>query len=82
MDETEEKHLKDILEETRRRLNLKYRKGSAEHGGHLQDMTAYQLIDNSIDECLDNIVYLLTLRDKIVRERDEQNGRSNATDPL
>lgn len=71
MNESQERHLRDILEETRRRLNLKYRQGAAEHGGDLQALTAYQLIDNAVDEHLDGIVYLLTLRNKIVRENDK-----------
>lgn len=62
----QEKHLKDIIEETSKRINLKYRKGQAEHGGDLKDMQTYKLLDNAIDEAIDQIVYLLTLRNSIL----------------
>jgi len=71
MTPSQEQHLKDILEEVARRLNYKYRKGAEEHGGDIMDMTALELIDNSIDEGIDNMVYLLTLRNKIAKDSNQ-----------
>jgi hypothetical protein len=45
-------------------MDEKYRKGAEEHGGFLGDMTPEDLIANAIDEAIDQLVYLLTLRDK------------------
>ena len=43
----------------------KYEKGAKEHGGNLWDLSAEQLLDNAIEEAIDNVVYLYTLRDKL-----------------
>ena len=45
-------------------VDAKYRKGQAEHGGDLFKKTKLELIDFTIDEAIDQVVYLLTLKDK------------------
>lgn len=67
MEDHKEKHLGDLREEISKRVNLKYRKGNAEHGGDIHDFTEYQLLENAIDEAIDQLIYLLTLRNKMVK---------------
>jgi len=58
-------HLSYILSEALSRIDDKYQKGAAEHGGTLSDMSATELLENAIDEAIDQVVYLLTLRQKL-----------------
>lgn len=66
MTNEQENHLIRIKDYFDSVLDPKYRRGQAEHGGNLFDMPAIQLIDNSIDEAIDLVVYLTTLRDKLM----------------
>lgn len=61
----QEEHLIRILGMTTTKLELKYRKGQQEHGGNLFDMDRYKLLENAIEEAIDQVVYLMTLRDKL-----------------
>ena len=70
----QESHLTHIIEGFIARVDPKYRKGQAEHGGNLFDMPAAQLIDCAIDEAIDQVVYLLTLRDKVTGTKENDNG--------
>lgn len=63
MDQEHENHLGYILEETMVRLDEKYRKGQAEHGGKLWEKDG--LLDEAINEALDQVVYLLTLKQQL-----------------
>lgn len=65
MTDAQERHLARILKDFAARASGKYRKGAEEHGGNLFDLTPLQLIDNAVDEAVDQVVYLLTLRSKI-----------------
>lgn len=68
MNRTQSEHLKKILKTTERLLSDKYIKGAREHQSTLsEDYNASQLIDMAIEEAIDQVVYLLTLRDKIER---------------
>lgn len=58
-------HANKIAESTRRKLLFKYAKGAAEHGGNLWENSATWLIDQAIDEAIDQIVYLTTLKEAI-----------------
>lgn len=62
-----EDHIASILKRFHERADAKYRKGQAEHGGNLWDLTKEQLIDNAIEEAVDQVVYLFTLKDKLTR---------------
>lgn len=44
----------------------KYRNGQREHGGNLWENTPIRLVELAIDEAVDQVAYLLTLRDKLV----------------
>ena len=65
MTEEQEEHLLQIKESFYHLADTKYRAGQAEHGGNLFDMSAIELLDNAIDEAVDQVVYLLTLRSKV-----------------
>lgn len=61
----QESHLETIKGNFSRLVDAKYRKGQAEHGGNLFDLGIELLVDAAIDEAVDQIVYLLTLRDEL-----------------
>lgn len=65
MNKEQKDHLRKLKLETNIRLIQKYTNGQKEHGGNLWDMSELELLDNSIDEAIDQVVYLLTLRDKL-----------------
>lgn len=62
----QEAHLSHILGRVSERLQDKYRAGHAEHGGDLWDQSVLTLVDAGIDEALDQLAYLLTVREKLV----------------
>ena len=58
-------HLKSIENLLIVWLRAKYAKGAEEHQGDLLELTPEQLIDEAINENIDQITYLITLRQKI-----------------
>ena len=70
----QEKHLREIKQEFDIMVDRKYRKGQEEHGGDLFNMHILQLVDNSIDEAIDQVVYLLTIRNKILSLRIKEKN--------
>lgn len=60
-----EDHLESIKIHFISLVDAKYRKGQKEHGGHLWNNPAEKLLDFAIDEAIDQVVYLLTLREII-----------------
>ena len=58
-------HLSRLLKDTRLLLKRKYTKGHEEHGGDLLDIGIPQLLNETIAEALDQLVYLLTLKEKL-----------------
>lgn len=67
-------HLVGVLRSFNQRAVVKYKKGAQEHKGNLQSLTELELLDEAIDENVDSLVYLLTLRDKI----NDRNNRGSA----
>jgi len=65
---TPEQHLEKILTQAEFRIKVKYLRGQAEHNDNLWEHSILDLVDNAIDEAVDQLVYLLTLRDKIKDE--------------
>lgn len=61
----QETHLKFIQAEVSKLLDSKYRRGADEHQSNLFDMPTLQLVDESINEAIDQLTYLLTLRDRL-----------------
>ena len=66
MTNEQENHLQSIKNSFTELVDAKYRKGQAEHGGDLASMDILKLIDCTIDEAIDQVVYLLTLRQSIL----------------
>jgi hypothetical protein len=66
MTSEQEKHLKSIKSGFDSIVDGKYRRGQAEHGGDLWDMSPMDLLNASLDEAIDQIVYLLTLKQKLL----------------
>jgi hypothetical protein len=63
---TQTQHLNKILEEASHLITAKYVRGAKEHQSTLsEDYTALQILDMAIEEAVDQIVYLLTLREKL-----------------
>ena len=62
-------HMLDVSKEASRLIRAKYSKGVAEHGTFLMDLTADELLENAIDEAVDQLVYLLSLKEKLDERR-------------
>lgn len=58
----QENHLQSIKDEFVSLVDAKYRKGQAEHGGDLMEKDG--ILDMAIEEAIDLVVYLLTLKHK------------------
>jgi len=70
MNEDQVKHLKSILSNTERLLSDKYIKGVIEHKTTLnKDYTALELLNCAIDEAIDQVTYLLTLKEILHKEK-------------
>ena len=61
MSPEQESHLARIKQKTLQLLDRKYRKGQAEHGGNLWEIN---LLDAAIDEAIDQVTYLLALKEQ------------------
>lgn len=69
MTKEQEAHLLKIKQTFDKEVDKKYREGQKEHGGNLYEMLPEKLLDNAIDEALDLVVYLVTLRESIIVNR-------------
>lgn len=69
MSDRAESHLGQLLIDTESEIDRKYRLGHLKHGDSLLDMNALQLIDEAINEAMDQIVYLRTLKEKLKQSR-------------
>ena len=65
MSPAQEKNLSYIKSTLLDLIELKYRKGDKEHKGDLMNFSASDLLDNTIEEAIDQLVYLLTLKAKV-----------------
>lgn len=57
------KHVNDISTEFDTLMAEKYTKGAREHGGNLWEASPEFLLNSAIEEAIDQVVYLLTLRE-------------------
>lgn len=57
-------HMSSIAYEFSVLMANKYKQGVEEHGGNLWDLSEDDLLDNAIDEAIDQVVYLLTIKQK------------------
>jgi hypothetical protein len=63
----QEAHLRRIKAEFCQLVDAKYRAGAAEHGGELLDVPALGILDLAIEEAIDQVAYLLSLKEKLAR---------------
>ena len=63
MEEQHQAHLDSIIVDFSELVTKKYTAGQKEHGGNLWQKEG--LIDMAIDEAIDQVVYLLTLKDQL-----------------
>ncbi|MBI2818110.1 MAG: hypothetical protein HYX72_14340 [Acidobacteria bacterium] len=66
MTKQQERQLRRIKREFRRRVDRKYRAGVAEHSGYLGDLSDLTLLDDAIAEAIDQCCYLYALREKLL----------------
>jgi hypothetical protein len=59
----QEEHLARIKGEFIDLVDIKYRRGQEEHGGNLHHVPAVAVLSMAIDEAIDQVTYLLTLRE-------------------
>ncbi len=61
----QESHLEIIQSTFNNLVDAKYRKGVKEHGGNLWKVKSSKILDFAIDEAIDQVVYLLTLKQQL-----------------
>lgn len=61
----QEAHLASIIKRAAEATDKKYRAGQAEHGGNLWEVPIGALVDNAIDEAIDQLAYLLSIKDHL-----------------
>jgi hypothetical protein len=69
---SQESHLVRIKAEFTTLVDAKYRQGAAEHSGkqegELLQLPALKILDHAIDETIDLVAYLLSLKEKLTKE--------------
>jgi len=73
---TYQEHIRQILGEFSQIASQKYMTGVREHGGHLWEKKG--LIDMAIEEAVDQVIYLLTLK-KQIEDSGIQLGEKDET---
>ncbi len=58
-------HILHLQQMCAKMINKKYIAGAKEHGGNIWDMPNEELLDQALDEAIDQVVYLLTLKDNL-----------------
>jgi hypothetical protein len=65
MSEAQESHLARVKDGFVALVDSKYRAGAAEHGGELLALPDLVVLDLAIEEAVDQVVYLLSLKEKL-----------------
>jgi hypothetical protein len=60
---TPRQHANEIAKDAAKRILIKYNAGQKEHGGML--WTKPRIIDMAIEEAIDQVIYLLTLKSQL-----------------
>lgn len=63
MSPEQEAHLARVKEQFLTAADIKYRRGQKEHGGNLHHVGVTSLLNCAIEEAIDQVVYLITLRE-------------------
>lgn len=61
----QELHLSGIKRGFESLVDIKYGQGQVEHGGDSWGMPDVRILNKAISEAVDQVIYLLTLRDKL-----------------
>ena len=69
MTQAQEAHLARVKKEFVALVDAKYRAGAAEYGGELLALPNLSILDFAIDEAIDQVVYLLSLKEKVARRQ-------------
>jgi hypothetical protein len=64
---SQEAHLSRVKAKFCSLVDAKYRAGVEEHGGELLEVPAIEILDFAIEEAIDQVVYLLSLKEKLTR---------------
>ena len=72
MSTKQELHLARIKQEFLSLVEPKFRKGAEEHATILNEQPASLLLDFAIEEAIDQVVYLLTLK-QVMEDKNAQN---------
>ena len=67
MTQAQESHLARVKDRFVALVDAKYRAGAAEHGGELLALPDLTVLDLAVEEAVDQVVYLLSMREKLVR---------------
>ena len=65
MTEEQNKHVQTIASEFASLMSSKYEKGVKEHGGNLWEVGIHDMVDMALDEAIDQVVYLMTLKEQV-----------------
>lgn len=65
MNPAQEAHLARVKAGFALIVDAKYRAGAAEHGGELLALPNSTILDFAIEEAIDQVVYLLSLKEKL-----------------
>lgn len=65
MNSAQEAHLARVKTDFALIVDAKYRAGAAEHGGELLALPNSSILDLAIEEAIDQVVYLLSLKEKM-----------------
>lgn len=65
MTEQQEQHVKGIAEKFAKLMSAKYEKGVKEHGGNLWEVDMHQMVEMALEEAIDQVVYLMTLKEQL-----------------
>ena len=65
MDGKHEEHLARIKAKFSDQVDRRYRAGNAQHGGFILDKPG--LLDEAIEECVDQYVYLISLKEQLTK---------------
>lgn len=62
MSEEQRLHTELLVKQFTELMTKKYEAGTREHAGNIWDLPKEQLLDEAINEAIDQVVYLLTLK--------------------
>lgn len=64
LDGRQQLHVNQLARDFVEAMVAKYSAGQVEHGGNLWEMDEDRLLDHAINEAIDQVVYLLTIKGK------------------